>query len=117
MPSEVEAWHLCDARLSDGRGGGGGPAQREVKGLADQVCNEFVCTSSPELEPTVRTLARDIEAAVDGRRTPRCYAEKVTYKVRVGRGGAGRQSGRQAGGIGGMDGCGKPQDTRGMTCA
>jgi len=53
---------------------------REVKGLADQVCNEFVCTSSPELEPTVRTLARDIEAAVDGRRTPRCYAEKVTYK-------------------------------------
>lgn len=52
----------------------------EPIGLAEKFCNEFVCTSSPAVEPTVRTLASDIERSVDGSRTLRCYSNDVTYK-------------------------------------
>lgn len=55
--------------------------QREVIiGLAEQYCNDFICTSSPSVEPTVRTLANDVENCVDGRRTERVYSAEVTYK-------------------------------------
>jgi len=52
----------------------------EPIGLAEKFCNEFVCTSSPAVEPTVRTLASDIERSVDGKRTLRCYSNDVKYK-------------------------------------
>jgi hypothetical protein len=60
----------------------GGVAHQEVVGLAEQYCNDFICTSSPSVEPTVRTLAADVENAVDGRRTERVYSAEVSYKVR-----------------------------------
>lgn len=60
----------------------GGVAHQEVVGLAEQYCNDFICTSSPSVEPTVRTLASDVENAVDGRRTERVYSAEVSYKVR-----------------------------------
>jgi hypothetical protein len=52
-----------------------------IIGLAEQYCNDFICTSSPSVEPTVRTLANDVENCVDGRRTERVYSAEVTYKV------------------------------------
>jgi len=51
----------------------------ELEGLAEKFCDDFVCSSSPALEPTVRTLARDIENEVDGSRTMRCYGNEVEY--------------------------------------
>jgi hypothetical protein len=54
---------------------------KEPVSLAEQFCNKFVCASSPALEPTVRTLAQDIENGVDGKRTMRVYSNEVKYKV------------------------------------
>ena len=56
---------------------------QEVVGLAEQYCNDFICTSSPSVEPTVRTLANDVENGVDGKRTERVYSAEVSYKVRA----------------------------------
>jgi len=53
---------------------------KEPISLAEQFCNKFVCASGPALEPTVRTLAQDIENGVDGKRTMRVYSNEVKYK-------------------------------------
>lgn len=45
-------------------------------------CDDFVCTSSPAVENSVRTLARDIQRA-DGSWTRRILAPDVVYKVMV----------------------------------
>jgi len=47
--------------------------------LGDEFCDDFVCNSSPSLEPTIRTLVADAKRNVDIR-TLRCYVEQVQYK-------------------------------------
>ncbi|CAA7030171.1 unnamed protein product [Microthlaspi erraticum] len=45
-----------------------------------ELCNEFECTSSPQVESTARQLARDILELREGNRAFACYAVSVRYK-------------------------------------
>ena len=49
-------------------------------GLSTDYCDDFECTSSPAVEASVRTLAKDLQRA-NGRWTP-IYASNVEYSVR-----------------------------------
>lgn len=50
-------------------------------GLTSDYCDDFVCTSSPAVESSVRQLAKDLQRA-NGRWTP-IYASTVEYQVRI----------------------------------
>ncbi|CAN8275869.1 unnamed protein product [Cochlearia groenlandica] len=57
----------------------------EVDKLVDMIdfgelCNDFECTSSPQVESTARQLARDILELREGNRAFACYAVSVKYK-------------------------------------
>uniref|UniRef100_A0A1J3I049 Uncharacterized protein n=1 Tax=Noccaea caerulescens TaxID=107243 RepID=A0A1J3I049_NOCCA len=45
-----------------------------------ELCNDFECTSSPQVESTARQLARDILELREGNRAFACYAVSVRYK-------------------------------------
>ena len=49
-------------------------------GLSSDYCDDFVCTSSPAVESSVRQLAKDLQRA-NGKWTP-LYASNVEYQVR-----------------------------------
>lgn len=49
----------------------------QIEGLKSDYCDEFVCTSSPAVEQTVRSLARDL---VRRSWTPSLFTRDVTYK-------------------------------------
>lgn len=51
--------------------------EQPIDGLSSDYCDEFMCTSSPSVESSVRTLARDLERAT-ARWTP-IYAKNVEY--------------------------------------
>lgn len=58
----------------------------EVDKLVDKIdfgelCNDFECTSSPQVESTARQLVRDILEIREGNRAFACYAVSVKYKV------------------------------------
>lgn len=58
----------------------------EVDKLVDRIdfgelCNDFECTSSPQVESTARQLVRDILEIREGNRAFSCYAVSVKYKV------------------------------------
>lgn len=46
-----------------------------------ELCNEFVCISSPLVEATARQLARDILELREGNRALGSFAVSVKYKV------------------------------------
>ena len=46
-----------------------------------ELCNEFECTSSPQVESTARQLARDILEIRESNRAFACYAVSVKFKV------------------------------------
>ncbi|KAL1217940.1 hypothetical protein V5N11_001831 [Cardamine amara subsp. amara] len=45
-----------------------------------ELCNDFECTSSPQVESTARQLVRDILEIREGNRAFACYAVSVRYK-------------------------------------
>ena len=51
----------------------------EVRGLPEDPCDSFVCKSSPAVENTLRTVARDAAAARGTNRAKTPYAPEVTY--------------------------------------
>ena len=51
----------------------------EVRGLPEDPCDSFVCKSSPAVENTLRTLARDAAAARGTNRAKTPYAPEVMY--------------------------------------
>lgn len=50
-----------------------------MRGLPEDPCDSFVCKSSPAVENTLRTLARDTAAARGTNRAKTPYAPEVTY--------------------------------------
>lgn len=52
-------------------------AEQRIEGLSTDYCDDFECTSSPAVEASVRTLAKDLQRA-NGRWTP-IYASNVEY--------------------------------------
>jgi len=52
----------------------------QIEGLTETYCDDFVCTSSPAIEQTLRSLAKDL---VRRRWTPVLFARDVKYRVRV----------------------------------
>nr|VDD22001.1 unnamed protein product [Brassica oleracea] len=48
-----------------------------------ELCNEFECTSSPQVESTARQLARDILEIRESNRAFACYAVSVKFKDSV----------------------------------
>lgn len=46
-----------------------------------ELCNEFECISSPQVESTARQLARDILEMREGNRALGSYSVSVKYKV------------------------------------
>ena len=52
----------------------------QIEGLTEDYCDDFVCTSSPAVEQTLRSLAKDL---VRRRWTPFLFAKDVKYRVRV----------------------------------
>jgi len=53
----------------------------EIENLSTNYCDDFVCTSSPAVEMTVRSLARDIERG-NGVWTQSFLSRDVEYEVR-----------------------------------
>jgi hypothetical protein len=53
-----------------------------IDNLSTTYCDDFVCTSSPAVEQTVRSLAKDLERC-DGKWTTKLFARNVKYQVRV----------------------------------
>ncbi len=51
----------------------------QIEGLKSDYCDDFVCTSSPAVEQTVRSLARDL---VRRSWTFSLFTRDVSYKVR-----------------------------------
>lgn len=67
----------CDRRMMHCRAES---TARKIEGLADKFCNDFECTGSPAIEPTVRALAKDIERSVcNSNRTMTNYLMQVKY--------------------------------------
>jgi hypothetical protein len=54
--------------------------EMQIEGLTDDYCDDFVCTSSPAVEQTLRSLAKDL---VRRRWTPVLFARDVKYRVRT----------------------------------
>ena len=54
--------------------------EMQIEGLTDDYCDDFVCTSSPAVEQTLRSLAKDL---VRRRWTPVLFARDVKYRVRA----------------------------------
>ena len=52
--------------------------EMRIEGLTDDYCDDFVCTSSPAVEQTLRSLAKDL---VRRRWTPVLFARDVKYRV------------------------------------
>ncbi len=52
--------------------------EMQIEGLKSDYCDDFVCTSSPAVEQTVRSLARDL---VRRSWTPSLFTRDVRYKV------------------------------------
>ena len=52
----------------------------QIEGLTEDYCDDFVCTSSPAVEQTLRSLAKDL---VRRRWTPVLFARDVKYRVRA----------------------------------
>ena len=50
----------------------------QIEGLRSDYCDDFVCTSSPAVEQTVRSLARDL---VRQKWTPSLFTRDVVYQV------------------------------------
>jgi hypothetical protein len=50
----------------------------QIEGLRSDYCDDFVCTSSPAVEQTVRALARDL---VRQKWTPGLFTRDVVYQV------------------------------------
>lgn len=48
-----------------------------------ELCNEFECISSPQVEATARQLVRDILQLRQGNRALGTYATSVKYKVSI----------------------------------
>lgn len=59
--------------------------QMQIEGLKSDYCDDFVCTSSPAVEQTVRSLARDL---VRRSWTPSLFTRDVRYTVSHGAMGA-----------------------------
>ena len=55
--------------------------EMQIEGLRSDYCDDFVCTSSPAVEQTVRSLAKDL---VRRSWTPSLFTRDVRYKVSVG---------------------------------
>ena len=53
----------------------------EIENLSTKYCDDFVCTSSPAVETTVRSLSRDIERG-NGVWTQSFLSRDVEYEVR-----------------------------------
>ncbi|CAL1385333.1 unnamed protein product [Linum trigynum] len=65
--------------------GAGGEGRSEADKIVDgmefgELCNEFECISSPQVESTARQLARDIFQLRQGNRALGTFAASVTYK-------------------------------------
>ena len=48
-----------------------------------ELCNDFQCISSPQVESTARQLARDILELREGSRAFNTFAVSVKYKVKA----------------------------------
>jgi len=48
-----------------------------------ELCNDFECISSPQVESTARQLARDILELREGNRAFNTFAVSVKYKVKA----------------------------------
>lgn len=58
---------------------GGTQSDGEIEGLSKEYCDEFVCTSSPAVEATVRALSRDIRRG-NGVWTRTLFSRNVKYR-------------------------------------
>jgi hypothetical protein len=56
----------------------GAGSEQKIEGLSSEYCDDFVCTSSPAVESSVRQLAKDLQRA-NGKWTP-IYASNVEYQ-------------------------------------
>ena len=52
----------------------------QIEGLTEDYCDDFVCTSSPAVEQTLRSLAKDL---VRRKWTAILFAKDVKYRVRA----------------------------------
>lgn len=53
----------------------------QIEGIDQTYCDDFVCTSSPAVEQTLRALARDLTRISTW--TPSLFSDEVRYKVRT----------------------------------
>ncbi|KAL4855987.1 hypothetical protein ACK3TF_003434 [Chlorella vulgaris] len=70
--------HLVAPLAAEPRAQSKSLAEQSIDGLNTSYCDDFVCTSSPAVEASVRQLARDLERC-NGRWSP-IFASNVTYQ-------------------------------------
>ena len=64
----------------------------QVEGIDNKYCDEFVCTSSPQVEQNIKALARDLLRLTTY--TGSLYTKGVRYKVSKGPGSKGKKKER-----------------------